>query len=327
MTATETETAPFELTAVPVLQVETKGEVITNNVAEFRQFIRLALSGINQNPQTDDEFGQAVTDVQGLKSAEATVKGAKEKALADAEQLQALFAELDETADEIAQARLALEKRIEAQKEKVKGDLITEHLNKYTVDGDLAAKHLLPGLQIAIKGKRTLESMRKALDIEQQTKQGLIDRCRAILDTFHNGHGPDMIMDRRELEMKRPDEVEAELRRRFEAKKAADENARLKEQAEAAKRELAAAKAGAEAPPPATIARVSTTTMQAVAATTATPATGTPADAEWAEFKANCMEVFSALKPVRAALRNPENQARAQRFADALNAAWKEVTA
>jgi len=330
-TAVETappETEVFTLAAVPVLHVEAKGEVITNNVAEFREFIRTAISAINREPKTEEEFGQAMQDVQGLKNAEETIKAAKAKALADAESLQSLFATLDETTNEISQARLELEKLIAQRKEQVKAELVAEYLAKYTVDADLAERHLRPRLQEAIKGKRTLESMKKALDVEQKTKQALIDRCRGILDTFANGHGPDLIMDRRELELKRPDEGEAELRRRFEAKKTADENRVLREQAAAAKTELEAKRDAQPDPLGAAIgqdAPVKTVKIYGHGAPESFPPVN--GDQEWATFVEGCKAVFAALKPVRAALRDPQNVARAQRFADGVNAAWKEVTA
>lgn len=52
------------------LTIETRGEIVTNNLAEFRELVREALGNINRDLTTDEEFGQAELDVKALKAAE-----------------------------------------------------------------------------------------------------------------------------------------------------------------------------------------------------------------------------------------------------------------
>ena len=49
------------------------------------------------------------------------------------------------------------------------------------------------------------------------------------------------------------------------------------------------------------------------------------ADEEWKAFKAAAMAAFAPLKAAKAKLVYPKNTAKAQVFANAINAAWQEV--
>ena len=284
------------------LTVEARGEV-TSNIDEFRELVREALANINRDLQTDEQFGQAELDAKALKSAEDAVKSAKDKALADAEALHALFSAMDATSEEIRVARLDLETQIKRRKEEVKNEIVEEFLAEFDIDPRTARKHFAGGLEAAIKGKRTVESMRAACQIYQQTQQAQIIASRSVLDRFAAKFGPDSIPDRAALELQTPELVEAELVRRIQAKKAAVEAAKLQA-------ELAAAKAAAAQP--------------ATQATTPEESSLTEAE-EWKAFKSAALAAFAPLKSAKASLQFPKNSAKAQIFANAINAAWQEV--
>jgi hypothetical protein len=128
------------------------------------------------------------------------------------------------------------------------------------------------------------------------------------------------------------DQVEAELRRRLEAVRAEEERKRLAAEAEKAKAEVAQMKrdaAEATKPPLPPVA-----TPAPLSAPQATPRPAPPVspkpleievEAEWSDFKAKVMAAFAPVKEARAALRCPENQAKAAAFAEAVGQAWKEV--
>ena len=308
------------------LEIIVKGEVVASNVSAFREMVRTGLKGINVSLKTDEDFGQAEVDSKSLKTAEETVRSAKEKALGDAEQLHALFTELDDTAEEIRKARLSLEGQIKKRKEEVKEELIEEGLSKIPVDADLAHRTFGISVRNAIKGKRTLGSMRKAVAQTVTVHTAEIKKSKAILDGFEKTHGTSMLMDRRELEVKRPDQVTAELHRRLDLKKAEEERTRLLAEAEKAKAEVAEMKqknTEASKPPLPPQQQVKKPTK----VETSLPNTGYPPEAaEWAAFRAACLEAFRPLKAAREALQNPQNIAKGQRFANALNDAWKEAS-
>lgn len=312
----------FEL--IP-LTIETRGEVIASNVDEFRELVRGALANINRELKTDEEFGQAELDVKALKGAEDAVKAAKEKALADAEQLNALFRALDETGEEIRAPRLELEKLIAKRKEEVKNELVTEALAKLECAPRLRASAYGRSLQEAIKGKRTLDSMRKALEVTVTTHNALIGQARVAIDTFTWEHGKELVLDSEDLEVKGLDAVNAELRRRLEAVKAEEERKRLAAEAEKAKAEAAQIKrdaAEASKPPLPPVASPAAAPRPAPSAVEPPAA---DAGTEWEAFKAKVIAAFTPVKEARAALQHPANQAKAQAFAEAVGQAWKGV--
>ena len=317
------------------LQIEAKGEIITNNLPEFRELVREALGNINRDLVTDEQFGQAELDVKALKEAEDAVRTAAVKAFDD--QLKALVDGLNETAEEIRVPRLELEKIIAKRKEDVKSEIVEEFLGKFDIDPNTARKHFLVGLQSNIKGKRTLESMRAACRIYQTTQQAMIVKCREILARFEKAHGQDLIPDQRELELEKPEGLEAELRRRFEAKRAREEAAKLKAEVEAAKAALQKiadedyrGNRSAESQAAHTaLAEMEAATNPAMpeASPESPPWAESPLteESEWKAFKSAALAAFAPLKSAKASLQFPKNSAKAQIFANAINAAWQEV--
>lgn len=256
------------------------------------------------------------------------------------EQLKALVDGLNETAEEIRVPRLELEKLIAKRKDEVKTEIIEESLAAFDIDPRDARKHFLSGLQNAIKGKRTVESMRTACRVYQTTQQAMIIQSRASVERFVGKFGPELVMDRRELELKNVEAVEAELVRRIEAKKAADEAAKLKAEADAAKADAAKAQAAlaeANKPPAAPATEKSSATQPAPTPSNVEQGpwneTGTSnveesaqltADEEWQAFRVTIKSAFAPLKAAKANLVYPKNAAKAQVFASAINKVWKE---
>lgn len=324
---------PF--TIIP-LTVEARGEIITNNLPEFRELVRQALGNVNRDLVSDEQFGQAELDVKALKEAEDAVRTAAVKAFDD--QLKALVDGLNETAEEIRVPRLELEKLIAKRKEDVKSEIIEEFLAAFDIDPKTARKHFLAGLQSNIKGKRTLESMRTACRVYQTTQQAMIIQSRASIERFVGKFGPELVMDRRELELKSVEAVEAELIRRIEAKKAADEAAKLKAEADAAKAETAKAQAAlaeANKPPAAPPQKqpeggsVSTPAASNVVPFAAeAPAPSAIGEAEeWKQITATVIAAFGLIKEHRERLTHEANRTRMLNFGSGVNALWKEINA
>lgn len=337
------------LTLLP-LNIKVSGKVVKSNLVEFRASVKDALATFNTALITDEDFGQAQLDVKSLKDAEEAVKAAKKAALAEAESINELFAGLDDASEEIRQARLSLEKQIDRRKTEVKTDMALEYLAKIDCADRLRKAKFQDEIVGAIKGKQTLDGMRKALDIVVTVANGNISLSRRKIAAFVDSNGQSMVPDREELELEPPAIVEAELRRRIEAVQAEAERKRLA--AEAEKERAEAARLRAEA---AERERIEREAKQAVAApapfatvvpvTLPTPPTNAPVSvipkqepapqepapheddgvAEWSNFRRECLERFAPIKALRESLRHPRNKAKAQQFADALNKAWKEI--
>lgn len=305
----------------PALAIVVKAEVLSNNLAPFREYIRGMLAEINRDLSTDEDFGQAEADTKGLKAAEDALKAAKDKALADAEALHAVLTDLDATGEEIRAVRLDLEKKIATEKERRKGELVAEAMERLDCAPRLRQPVYGRSVAEAIKGKRTLDSMRKALDTIVTCHNATIAKARGQIESFIAAHGEVMVPDEEELETRQPDAVEIELRRRFEAKKAEDARRKLEEEAAKARAEAEAARKETEAvknpePPDAPIA--------AEPAAETLELTAQPSEREeWVAFEGKVRAALGELKPVREALTHQKNISRAQVFANALNQAWQ----
>lgn len=315
-------------TIIP-LTVEARGEIITNNLPEFRELVREALGNINRDLKSDEDFGQAELDVKALKQAEDTVRAAALQAFD--EKLKELVDGLNETAEEIRAPRLELEKLIAKRKDEVKAELVAAAMDKLDCAPRLRQSTYGKSVSEAIKGKRTLDSMQKALEVTVTIHNGTIAKNRASIASFIKAHGEELVPDGEDLEVKSPDSVEAELRRRFEAKIALMERKRLEAEAAQAKAEAQAAMAQAEAakqpaaenvvpmkgmlpksdlPPPPKIGSIRT---------------GPSPIAEWTAWLEACKTAFGALKVAKESLKHPHNIRRAAILADGVNAAWKAM--
>lgn len=322
------------------LTVEARGEIIVNNLPEFRDLVREALSNINRDLKTDEDFGQAELDVKALKHAEDTVRAAAIKAFDD--KLKALVEGLNDTAEEIRAPRLELEKLIAKRKDEVKAELIAEAMGNLDCAPRLRQATFGKSVSESIKGKRTLDSMRKALHVTVSVHNAHIARSRAAIASFEKAHGMEMTMDREELEVKSQESVEVELRRRFEAKKANAEKKRLEEEAAKAKAEAQAAKAEAEAAR--NDAEHGSTSLVSAEPSNVVPMKGTLPEsdlpkppkiggiptgpspiAEWAAWITSCKTTFGVLKVAKESLKHPDNIRRAAILAEGVNAAWKAM--
>lgn len=303
------------------LTIEVKGEVLSSNIKEFRELVTDALSRINREPSTDEQFGQAELDVKALKEAQDRVVQAKEKALKDAEDLHLLFSELDGANEEIREARLELERHIKDRKAQIKQHLFVEFLNLIECDQHYRSRYRKQ-LEDSMKNKRTLDSIRSALDVMVTTINGSIRASRQRIQSFIEAHGSSLVQDAEELEHKPLDHVEVELRRRFDNFKAEHEAKQLREQAAKAKAEAEAAIAKAEA----AAKPVTDLPEPPKVGTTPTACKRPGANEEWDQFEAEVFEAFAKVKAARAKLTHKRNQERATRFASETSKAWTSCT-
>lgn len=322
------------LTEIPELAISARGEVISSTFPLFAEKVRARLAEINRDLTTDEDFDQAALDANAIASAESALKAAKAKALADAEQLHALFEQIDALTGELSKARLDLSKQITTRKDARKAELLAE-ASKKLVCAQRHRKGFDAVLAESIKGKKSFDSMEKALNATVTSYNSLIEKSRGMIDSFVAAHGPDLVMDAEDLEIQSPEAVEAELRRRFEAKRAEDQRKALAEEARKAREEAAAAQkklAESEKPP-----EPPTNTAPAVAAPEVAPAVlvaqpfaepapqGETASEEWARFKVALFAALAPVKALREKMAHPENVAKAEKFSNAVGAAWKEV--
>lgn len=324
-----------QLEIIP-LNVSAKGEVLSSNLAEFRASVKTVLDSISLTPETDEEFGLAEQNVKMLKGAEDTVKAAREKALKDAQSLHEFFAALDESSEEIRQARLTLEKKIAGEKEKIRNKLIDAALARLECAPHLRKKVFGGTMAEAIKGKRTIKSIEAALDAAVSGVNSTITTNRGIILEFMEAYDGNLVLDKDELETRSTIYVESELHRRQDAANAAKEQARLAEEARKAREEAEQAKTKlkeqGKPPVPPSPSVINMTAFEPdpepvrVPASAASPAPVSESE-EWSQFQAAVFGAFAKLKDARGKLTHPANKRRVAYFAQAVNKAWETCIA
>ena len=192
--------APVEGFGSLTLRVE--GRVLASNLDGFRAGAEAFLARLPkpENLHTDQDFADADLAVKACAEAESRIKTAKDSALAQMSDVETVMRTADSVGESIRQARLALEKLVTKRKDQVKAEIVTNaaaavraHFD--TINATLGAHAFQPAqsltidLGAAIKGKRTLSSMRDAIDsavarekIEASQRAERVRACIAIIE-------------------------------------------------------------------------------------------------------------------------------------------------
>ncbi len=154
------------------LIIKLKGEVTDTNFDEWKNDLIAKLGKVNTELTTDDDFANAESDVKAIKAGEKSLKDAKTSALEQADEIQKLFAAIDEVSGEARTARLALEKQIRTRKDEIKDEIVdtgVEAVRDYLQEQSETLQSVRhswfekSAFEDAIKGKRTASSMQKAV--------------------------------------------------------------------------------------------------------------------------------------------------------------------
>ena len=167
--------APVEGFGALSLRVE--GRIIASNLDAFKagaeQFI--ARLPKPEDLQTDQDFADAKGAVKACEEAEARIKAAKDAAQAEMTDVDAAFRLADSVAQTIRAARLALDKVVKVEEQARKdaivragADAVRAHYGQ--INATMGEHRILPPGQLvqdlgaAIKGKKSLASMKDAVD-------------------------------------------------------------------------------------------------------------------------------------------------------------------
>ncbi len=157
---------------LPALRIEVTGAVTASNLAEFKQTALAAIRSVNRDIKTDADFADAEKAVKWCGDVEARLKAAKEHALSQTADIDALFKALDDISAEARTVRLDLDKLVKRRKDEVREQAVAaarRALDQHIADlnGELAPMRLQPvsaDFAGAIKGLRSIASMQDALD-------------------------------------------------------------------------------------------------------------------------------------------------------------------
>ena len=166
--------------ALPALSVQVQGMVTASNLKEFEASARATLASINTDLQTDQDFADAEKAVKFCKDVEKRLAGTKENVLGQMQTVDEVVKTIDRISEETRQLRLKLDKAVKEQKEARKLQILNDARSKWDAFvGDLekSLEKESGGLPItvatsnadfagAMKGKKTLSSLRSACDDE-----------------------------------------------------------------------------------------------------------------------------------------------------------------
>ena len=240
--------------SLPSLRIEVTGAVTSSNLAEFKAQALAVFQGINRDLKTDEDFANAEATVKWAKGIEDRLASAKESALAQTESIDTLFRAIDDISAEARRVRLDLDKLVKARKEAIKADIVAEGIAAM-------AKHIrelhaaMPGNYMptvpadfggAIKGLRTVDSIRNAVDTElaraKIAANEIANRIHANVKTLEESGL--VAHDAPALVLKAPDDLAAVIaqRKAAEQDRIEAERARIRsEEAARLEREAAAA--------------------------------------------------------------------------------------
>ena len=260
--------------ALPALSVQVQGMVTASNLKAFEESARATLANINTDLQTDTDFANAEKAVKFCKDVESRLDSAKENVLGQMQTVDEVVRSIDSIKEKTRQIRLKLDKAVKEQKESRKLEILQSAKQDYdtflrSLDVGQYMPLVMPDFAGAMKGKRTISSLKDACDdlmaqskIDANEMAGAIRKNLTLLQDHEDYRFlfsdftqicekpaddfaaivKSRIADHKESEQKRLDAEREKIRQEEEAKanKAAEEKAKAERIAdEKARREEA----------------------------------------------------------------------------------------
>ena len=231
--------------SLPALRIEVSGAVTASNLAEFKQTALTAIRGVNRELTTDQHFADAEKAVKWCSDVEERLTAAKQHALSQTASIDELFRTMDEISAEAKRVRLDLDKLVKARKEAIREDIVIEGRKALTahLEGLNAriGKQYMPNISAdfagAIKGKRTIDSLRDAVNTTLANAKieasAIADRIQANLTALRERAADHTFLfaDIAQIVLRQPDDVANLITARL-AEHQAKEAARLEAQRE-----------------------------------------------------------------------------------------------
>lgn len=234
--------------ALPALRIELTGMVTASNLDQFTAQAVAVFDGIKTDLATDDDFANAEKTVGWCKDIEDRLDAAKQHALSQTASIDALFRAIDDIKERARAKRLTLEKLVKSRKDDIRSSILkdasealTAHHNKLRDRLGLSSfPSAPPGFAEAMKGKRTIASLRDAVDTvlahAKIAANETADRMDANLKTLRGSADASLFPDAETLATKEPADVLAIMQGRIAQAKAEAER-RAEEARERIRRE------------------------------------------------------------------------------------------
>lgn len=161
---------------LPYLTIQVEGRVIATNLDQFKSHAVAVFDSISTDLETDQDFADAELAVKWCKDVEDRLQSAKEAALAQTADIDALFKAIDDISDSARRKRLSLDKLVKGRKEARKTEIQQQAVDALSEHYEQINSTLTHGIQVdvpasfrstvgaAMKGKRTIQSLVDAAD-------------------------------------------------------------------------------------------------------------------------------------------------------------------
>lgn len=190
------EAAPEVVTAtptdsLPAIVVRVDGRVdVKSNLPDFRASLDAYIKGLPTKPSTDQEFADAEAGVKKLKQAREVCLAKADELLSPFTDAESAIRALKDAAQLCSDTYNALDKAVKARKDEIRAEIVAEYAAKLadhvlamdprglngepliTVRGDFAG---------AIKGKRTIESVRNECEKELAVRRAEVNTQAALI--------------------------------------------------------------------------------------------------------------------------------------------------
>ena len=285
--------APVE--TLPALSLRVDGALaVVSNLDLFGEHLRRFVAGLPKQPSTDQEFANAEAACKVLQRAQDALEQAESAALAQTasiEQMRRMVADYVEIA---RSTRLLLERVVKQRKEQLRAEIVAraqqalaEHIERLNARLGRPYMPTVPAdFGTAIKGKKTLDSIRSAVDqVLAHAKIAANERHAAIEANMATlrGHAEHAFLfaDEAQLVLKLPDDLSAVVQQRIaahaaaEAKRIEAERARIRAEEEAKAKRIEAKRIETEQHTAGLAAPAAAQVVAPIAPPVATPAAAT----------------------------------------------------
>lgn len=155
--------------ALPSLVVRATGVVESSNLREFEEAARTTLATIKTKLETDQDFADAEKNVKFCKDVESRLDAAKESVLGQMQTVDEAVRSIDSIKEDTRQIRLKLEKAVKTEKDARKQEIVLTAKQDFdtfvrSIDVGQYMPVQIPDFAHAIKGKKTISSMKSACD-------------------------------------------------------------------------------------------------------------------------------------------------------------------
>ena len=263
---------------LPALRIEVAGHVTASNLPEFKAHALAVIGSINRELVTDQDFANAEKTVKWCGEVEERLAAAKQHALSQTASIDELFRTIDDISTEARRVRLELDKLVTARKQSIRTEIVNEAMGKFAAHlralndrlGRPYMPHVETDFQGVIKGKKTIDSLRNAVDTELARAKIAANQVADLIDAnlrWLRENAADytaLFPDTATLVLKEPEALQAIAGQRIaehkaaEARRAEELSARIREEQAkaAATQQMPSTAAFTVATPPAPLAVV-----------------------------------------------------------------------